>query len=105
MTTQNKPLQIYGEILSIGNESVGENYTKNDFLLQIAGQYPYQIYFICFGVTCEALKRCAVGDSVTVIFAISSREHKGKYFTEAKAYKIEIDYKAAAAKKEGANEQ
>lgn len=104
MTTNINTLSIYGEILYIGNEIVGDNYTKNDFLVNIPSQYPYEVYFICFGATVEALKRCNVGDLVKVFFSISSKEHKGKYYSEIKAYKIEIDFKATA-KKGGNNVQ
>ena len=101
MVTQNNPLSIIGNIAMIGNEQVGENYKKSEFLINVAGKYPVNVHFICFGAVSEHLKRCKVGDLAKVYFAASSSEYKGKYFTELKAYKIEIDYTAVAKKEAG----
>ncbi len=90
MTTQVKPLSIVGEVAAIGSASVSENYTRNEFLIKINGDYPYEVYFICFNETAEQLSRCKVGDTVEVFFGISSKEYKEKYYTEAKAYRINI---------------
>lgn len=70
-----------------GQKKDGSTWHKSEFVIDIQGdsQYPKILSLTMFGE-----KSCPrVGDNVKVSFDVESREYNGKYYTEAKCWKVE----------------
>lgn len=87
-------LEIEGKLFQVleGVTGDGRNgkWFKQDFVVEVPGEYPKNVCFTVWGEDkARVLTSLKNGDSVKVSFDISSREFKGKWYTEAKAWKIE----------------
>lgn len=63
------------------------NYYKQEFIVETEGKYPQKICLSLHGDKCDLVPK--LGASVTVSFNPSSKEYKGKWYSEFKAWKIE----------------
>lgn len=74
--------------LQTGTGKNGE-WRKQDIILETEGQYPRKI---CVSVWGDKIndQQLIVGKLLTVDFDIESREYSGKWYTDIKAWKIEI---------------
>ncbi|MEX0845437.1 MAG: DUF3127 domain-containing protein [Balneolaceae bacterium] len=85
-------LQITGKVTKILEEQSGEGkngpWRKRDFILETKGQYPKQVCITQWG---DNIDQHAVneGDEITASIDIQSREFKGNWYTDVKAWKIE----------------
>lgn len=88
-------MQITGKIVSVfkivtGNGKKGI-WTKQDFLLEIPGQYTKNVCISLWGEDKINKYDLAVGLTVTAHIELESREYQGRYYTDVKAWKIEWD--------------
>ena len=60
---------------------------KQEFILETQGQYPKKICFSIWGEKVDQFN-LAVGDLVNVSVDLESREYNGRWYTEARAWKI-----------------
>lgn len=74
---------------------------KMDFIVKTNDNYPKQICFTAWGGEIDKVTALYPGDVVTVEFELESREYKERYYTQAKALKIE---KVAHAQQQHAKE-
>lgn len=81
---------IKGKVTHIlRKETVGQNNKeKQTFVIKTEGQYPSDVAFEAWGNTLQYVEKLKVGDTVEVSYDVQSREHNGRWFTTAKAYKI-----------------
>jgi len=66
-----------------------KTYEKQKFVLDTGAKYNPYVSILAFGKPTEQLSRCRMGDTITVMFEVSSREFKGKWYTEVNASNIE----------------
>lgn len=69
-------------------EGKNGQWIKQEFILKTSGQFPNEICFALWGEKTDQLNDLREGDEVTVTFELISREYNGRYFTEAKAWKV-----------------
>jgi hypothetical protein len=85
-------LQITGKVTQVLDEQSGQGkngpWRKRDFILETKGQYPKQVCITQWGDKIDQDK-VSEGDEVTVSIDIQSREYKGNWYTDVKAWKIE----------------
>ena len=62
---------------------------KTDFIVKTNDSYPKQVCFTVWGDTTKLVKELKEGEVVSVSFDIESREYNSRWYTEAKALKIE----------------
>jgi hypothetical protein len=95
MNTAANQLQISGKILEIGTEmanEIGNNvWKKQDFVIQTDEKYSKTIYLSVWGDNILWLQRCKVGDLVNAMINVSSKKVGDRWFTEAVAWRIEVD--------------
>ena len=60
---------------------------KQEFIVEVPGQYPKKVCLSCWGDKIDQSK-LTVGDTVTVSIDLESREYNGRWFTEARAWKV-----------------
>jgi hypothetical protein len=61
---------------------------KQEFILETQSQYPKKICFSVWGDKIDQYN-LAIGDMVNVSVDLESREYNGRWYTEARAWKIE----------------
>ena len=61
---------------------------KQEFILETQSQYPKKICFSIWGDKIDQYN-LATGDMVNVFVDLESREYNGRWYTEARAWKIE----------------
>lgn len=85
-------LQLKGTVEQILEEQSGEGkngpWRKRDFILKTQGDYPKQICITQWGDNIDKAN-VQKGDEITVFIDIQSREYKGNWYTDVKAWKIE----------------
>lgn len=83
---------IKGKVIHVGSkETVGaNNKEKQLFVIETDGQYPKKVAFEAWGNTVQYSSKLKRGDEVEVSYDVESREHKEKWYTQAKAFKIQL---------------
>ncbi len=61
---------------------------KQEFVCSTGGEFSRDICFSLWGDKIQQLNGIKQGDEITVKFAIESREHEGRYFTEVRAWQV-----------------
>lgn len=85
-------LKITGTVVQVLEEQTGEGkngpWRKQDFILETEGEYPKKVCITQWGDNIDRNK-VEVDDSITAHIDIQSREYKGRWYTDVKAWKIE----------------
>lgn len=86
------PLNISGIVLNIlplqtGTSKAGNQWQKQDFILETQGQYPRKVCICLFGDNVEKFP-LQVGQSVTASVDIESREFNGRWYTDVRAWNV-----------------
>lgn len=90
--TSSTPLNISGIVLNIlplqtGTSKAGNQWQKQDFILETQGQYPRKVCICLFGDNVAKFP-LAVGQSVTASVDIESREFNGRWYTDVRAWNV-----------------
>lgn len=86
-------LQIKGKVTQVLEEQSGESkngpWRKRDFILETSeGQYSNQVCITQWGDKIDQ-QPVSEGEEITAHIDIQSREYKGRWYTDVKAWKIE----------------
>jgi hypothetical protein len=85
-------LQITGHVTKVLDEEGGEGrngpWRKRSFILTTGGEYPKEVCIIQWG---DNIDKFAVqeGETITAHIDVQSREFKGRWYTDVKAWKVE----------------
>jgi hypothetical protein len=93
--------EISGKIFTILPAQTGQgqngNWVKQSFVIETStDRYPKKICFVAWNDKSEMISRMKEGDEVKVSFDLESREYNGRWYTDAKAWKIEAGGNAVA---------
>ena len=88
-------LDIEGKILKILPEETGQGqngtWIKRSFVIDTEDKkYPKKVHFTTWNDKVENITQLKEGDSVKVHFNAESKEYNEKWFTELKAWKLDI---------------
>jgi len=72
-----------------GQSKAGTTWRKQDFILETQAEYPKKVCFSLWGEKIDQFK-FVEGDVVTAHIDVESREFNGRWYTDVKAWKIEI---------------
>jgi hypothetical protein len=75
--------------LQTGAGKNGE-WRKQDIIVETSGQYPKKICISIWGDKIDS-KKLKTGNILKIDFDIESREYNSRWYTDVKAWKIEID--------------
>lgn len=85
-------LQIEGKVTQLLAEQSGKGkngpWRKQEFILETQDQYPKQVCIVLWGDKIDEFD-LQEGEQVTAHVDIQSREYKGRWYTDVKAWKIE----------------
>lgn len=92
-------LKISGTVKQILEEQSGESkngpWKKRDFILETPGKYPRKVCITQWGDQIDQ-SNVTVGETITAFIDVQSREYKGNWYTDVKAWKIEKGDTAAS---------
>jgi hypothetical protein len=84
-------MDISGKVVSILALQSGEGrngvWKKQEFVIETQAQFPKKVCFSLWGDKIDQA-RLAENDMITVSFDLESREFNGRWYTEAKAWKV-----------------
>lgn len=84
-------MEISGKIIAVLEEKTGEgkngSWRSQDAVIETVEQYPKKIAFNMYG---DKILPMQIGNEVTVSFDIESKEFNGRWFTNLKAWKVEV---------------
>lgn len=93
--------EVTGAVKLIGEtQTFGSGFTKREFVITTAGDYPDDIKFDVVKDKCDALNSVSVGDEVEVSFNIRGNEWEGKYYVNLQCWKFSVKSKAQAPQAE-----
>lgn len=73
-----------------GETKAGKEWTRRGFVLNNGDKYNPLVYFSVFGEDkVNDIFKFKKGDEVEVSFNLGSREHNGKYYTQADAWAVQ----------------
>lgn len=88
-------MDIKGKVVSVAPVDSGQGkngvWHKQSFVIETGGDYPKKICFTLWGEEKINKYDLVIGLVLTVYFELESREYNGRWYTEAKAWKIESD--------------
>lgn len=99
-------MEVTGRIIAVlpeqsGVSKAGNEWKKQEYVLETHDQYPKKICFQLFGADRIAQAAIQPGEELTVLFDIESREWQGRWFTSINAWKVERPVAGAPANATG----
>ena len=94
-------MEVVGKIilklpLQSGVSQAGNNWKKQEYVLETEDSYPKKVHFDFFGDKADQFP-LNVGDRIRLSFDIESREYNGRWYTSIRGWKAESAAAAAAA--------
>ena len=94
-------MEVVGKIilklpLQSGVSQAGNNWKKQEYVLETEDSYPKKVHFDFFGDKADQFP-LNVGDRVRLSFDIESREYNGRWYTSIRGWKAEAVAATAAA--------
>jgi Domain of unknown function (DUF3127) len=94
-------LELIGTLTNVLPEQSGQGkngtWVKQEFVIETHDTYPKKICITAWGNQTNELKQFAIGDVLKASVNIESREYNGKWYTDIKAWRIELSSGGAAA--------
>ncbi len=94
-------MEIKGTIIQAlpevsGVSRSGNNWKKREYVLEnTEGSFPRKVAFTCFGDNADRIQ-LKVGDKVNMFFDIESREFNGRWYTDIRCWRCDIENTGAA---------
>ena len=87
-------MEISGKIIAVlteqgGISKAGNEWKKQEYVLETHDQYPKKVCFQIFGADRIAQAAIQPGEELIVSFDIDSREYQGRWFTNINCWKVE----------------
>jgi len=94
-------MELTGKLLQLLQVQSGQGkngpWQKQEFVIETTEQFPKKVCFSLWGEKINDLKNLSPGTMIKVQFSLESREYNGRWYTDARAYRVE----SAAAQPEG----
>ncbi len=95
-------MEIKGTIIAAlpevsGVSKSGNSWKKREYVLEnTEGNFPRKVAFTCFGDNADRIQ-LKVGDRVNMFFDIESREFNGRWYTDIRCWRADIEQPQAAS--------
>ncbi len=93
-------MELTGKITQVLPEKSGNSargpWRKQEYVIEIPGDYPKQVCFMVWGDKVDQLK-ITEGEELTVHFDLESREYNGRWYTDVKAWRVDRSEAAAGS--------
>ena len=87
-------MEITGKIIVVlppqsGVSQAGNNWKKQEYVLETEETYPKKVHFDFFGERADQYNWIKIGDRIRLSFDIESREYNGRWYTNIHGWKAE----------------
>lgn len=87
-------LDLTARLIKVLPEVTGQGrngtWVKQEFVVETFDQFPRKVCLSVWGDKVGDLKRFSLGDSLNISLNLESREYNERWFTEARAWRIEL---------------
>jgi hypothetical protein len=88
-------LELVGKLIKVLPEVTGQGkngpWNKQEFVIEtLDSQYPKKVCMTAWGEKANDLKQFADGDTLKATFSAESREYNDRWYTELRAFRIEL---------------
>jgi Domain of unknown function (DUF3127) len=87
-------LEVTGKVVQLLAIQSGESqrgpWKKQDMVIETNEQYPKKIAITCWGEKADEIAKLQTGTTVQVAINIESREFNDRWYTDVKAWKIDV---------------
>jgi hypothetical protein len=88
-------LELVGKLIKVLPEVTGQGkngpWNKQEFVIEtLDSQYPKKVCMTAWGEKTNDLKQFADGDTLKATFSAESREYNDRWYTELRAFRIEL---------------
>ena len=88
-------LEVTGRLIQILPEQTGTGkngvWKKQDIIIETSEQFPKKISLSLWGDKVDQAKNFQIGQSLKVVAAVESREFNGRWYTDVKPFRIDVD--------------
>jgi hypothetical protein len=86
-------MDIKGRLIQIlplqsGTSKTGNDWSKQEFVIETDEQFPKKVCFTLFGDKVSLLNGLSIGNQIEVAFNLESREFNGKWYSNINAWKV-----------------
>ena len=94
-------MEITGKIIVVlppqsGVSQAGNNWKKQEYVLETEETYPKKVHFDFFGECADQYNWIKIGDRIRLSFDIESREYNGRWYTSIRAWNVKKEDAANA---------
>ncbi len=95
-------MEIKGTIIQVlpetsGVSKAGNAWKKREYVLEnTEGNFPRKVAFTCFGENADKIQ-LTVGQQVNMFFDIESREYMGRWYTDIRCWRCDVESAPANA--------
>jgi hypothetical protein len=97
----NMALEVTGRLIQILPEQTGTGknglWKKQDIIIETNEQFPKKISLSLWGDKVDQAQGYQVGQVLKVLASVESREYNGKWYTDVKPFRIDVDGNSAPA--------
>lgn len=94
-------LEVTGRLIQILPEQTGTGknglWKKQDIIIETSEQFPKKISLSLWGDKVDQAQGYQIGQLLKVIASVESREYNGKWYTDVKPFRIDVDGVSAPA--------
>ena len=88
-------LELVGKLVKVLPEVTGQGkngpWNKQEFVIEtLDSQYPKKVCLTAWGEKAGDLKQFADGDTLKATFSVESREYNDRWYTELRAFRIDL---------------
>ncbi len=102
-------LELTGKLIKVLAPQTGTgkngNWVKQEFIIETMEQYPKKVCLSAWGDKAEEIKRYGMGDTLRVSVNLESREYNERWYTEARAWRIEDESAASSSRPQSSGNQ
>ena len=92
-------MEIQGKVVRLGNLTEGTSprgaWRKQELIIETIEQYPKQVCLVCWGDRVAEAQNFTPGQIIKAQISIESREFNGKWYTDVKPFRFEIEIQQA----------
>ena len=92
-------MEIQGKVVRLGNLTEGTSprgaWRKQELIIETLEQYPKQVCLVCWGDRVAEAQNFTPGQIIKAQISIESREFNGKWYTDVKPFRFEIEIQQA----------
>ncbi len=88
-------MEIQGKVVRLGSLTEGTSargaWRKQELIIETIEQYPKQVCLVCWGDRVAEAQNFTPGQTIKAQISIESREFNGKWYTDVRPFRFDID--------------